>query len=67
MLLNIHDNEKVVRSRDNSAVCGMDDGGARVPAGVGNFTLHHRVQTDCVAYPASYPMDTGGGGLFPWG
>jgi hypothetical protein len=34
--------------------------GSRVsfPAGAGNFTLHHRVQNDSRAHPASYPMDT---------
>jgi hypothetical protein len=26
-------------------------------AGVGNFSLHHRVQTGSGAHPASYPMD----------
>jgi hypothetical protein len=25
-----------------------------------NFSLHHRVQTDFVAHPASYPMGTSG-------
>jgi hypothetical protein len=35
------------------------------PAGAGNFSLQHRVQTSSGAQPASYPMDTGG--LFPWG
>jgi hypothetical protein len=30
--------------------------GVRVPAGAGNFSLHHRVQTDSGAHPASYPM-----------
>jgi hypothetical protein len=36
-----------------------------VPAGAGNFSLHHRVQTDSGAHSASYPMGTGysfGGG-----
>jgi hypothetical protein len=28
----------------------------RVPAGAGNFSLHHRVQTGSGARPASYPM-----------
>jgi hypothetical protein len=30
----------------------------RFPAGAGNFSLLHRVQTDSGAHPASYPMDT---------
>jgi hypothetical protein len=30
--------------------------GVRVPAGVENFSLHHRVQTGSGAHPASYPM-----------
>jgi hypothetical protein len=34
--------------------------GVRVPAGAGNFSLHHRVQTGSGAHPASYPMDTRG-------
>jgi hypothetical protein len=32
----------------------------RVPAGVGNFSFHHRVQTGCVVHPASYPMGARG-------
>jgi hypothetical protein len=32
----------------------------RFPAGAGNFSLLHRVQTTSGAYPASYPMGTGG-------
>jgi hypothetical protein len=34
-----------------------------VPAGAGNFSLHHRVQTGSGAHPASYP--TGTRGSFP--
>jgi len=30
----------------------------RVPIRVGNFSLHHRVQTGSEAHPASYPMDS---------
>jgi hypothetical protein len=39
---------------------GLDDRGSRVrfPAGAGNFSLHHRVQNDTGAHPASYPMGT---------
>jgi hypothetical protein len=37
----------------------------RFPAGVGNFSLHHRVQNGSGAHPASYPM--GSGGSFPGG
>jgi hypothetical protein len=35
----------------------------RVPAGTGNFSLHHRVHTGSGAHPASYPM--GNRGSFP--
>jgi hypothetical protein len=40
----------------------LDDRGSRVriPAGAGNFSLHHRVQTGSGAHPACYPMGTGG-------
>jgi hypothetical protein len=34
--------------------------GVRVPAGAGNFSLHHCVQTCSGAHPASYPMGTRG-------
>jgi hypothetical protein len=40
----------------------LDDRGVRVPTGVGNFSVHHRVQTGSGTQPASYPR-----GLFPWG
>jgi hypothetical protein len=30
----------------------------RLPAGAGNFSLHHRVQNGSGAHPASYPMGT---------
>jgi hypothetical protein len=41
---------------------GLDDRGSRVQfqAGAGDFSLHHRVQNDSGAYPASYPMGTRG-------
>jgi hypothetical protein len=41
---------------------GLDDRmiGVRFPAGAGNFSLHHRVQTGSGAHPAYYPTDTGG-------
>jgi hypothetical protein len=29
-----------------------------IPTGAGNFSLHHRVQTDYGAHPASYAMGT---------
>jgi hypothetical protein len=43
-------------------VYGLDDRGSRFrfPAGDGNFSLHHRVQTGSGAHPASYPMGTRG-------
>jgi hypothetical protein len=58
-------------SRDSSVGIalgyGLDDRGSRVrfPAGTGNFSLHHRVQNDSGAHPASYPIDTRGS--FPGG
>jgi len=33
--------------------------GVRFPAGAGNFSFRHRVQTGSGADPSSYPMDTG--------
>jgi hypothetical protein len=33
--------------------------GVRIPAGAGNFSLRHRVQTGSGAHPASYPIGTG--------
>jgi hypothetical protein len=39
---------------------GLDNVGVRVPAGAGNFSLHHRVQTCSGDHPASYPMGTRG-------
>jgi hypothetical protein len=40
----------------------MDNRGSRVrlPAGSGNFSLHHRVQNGSGVLPASYPMGTRG-------
>jgi hypothetical protein len=37
---------------------GLDDqgSGVRFPAGAGNFSLNHCVQTSSGAHPASYPM-----------
>jgi hypothetical protein len=42
--------------------CGLDNRmiGVRFPAGAGNFSLHHRVQTGSGAHPASYQMGTAG-------
>jgi hypothetical protein len=34
--------------------------GVQVPAGAGNFSLHHRDQTGAGAHPASYLMRTKG-------
>jgi hypothetical protein len=41
---------------------GLDDRGFRVrfTAGVGNFSLHHRIQNGSGAHLASCPMDTRG-------
>jgi hypothetical protein len=46
---------------------GLDDRGSmvRFSTGVGNFSLHHRVQNGSGAHPASYPMGTRGS--FPGG
>jgi len=41
----------------------LDSRGVRVPVGAGDFSPHHRVQTDSEAYPASYTMGTRG--FFP--
>jgi hypothetical protein len=54
------------KSRDNSVGIaldyGLEDRGSRVrfPVVAGNFSLHHRVQKDSEAHPASYSMGTGG-------
>jgi hypothetical protein len=39
---------------------GLDDRGSRVrfPEGVGNFSLHHRIQNVSGAHPTSYPIGT---------
>jgi hypothetical protein len=50
-----------VKSHDISALgYGLDDRCSRFrfSAGVGNFSLHHRVQNGSGAHPASYPMGT---------
>jgi hypothetical protein len=53
-------------SRDSSVGIalgyGLNDRGSRgrLPAGAGNFSLHHRVQNGSGIHPASYPMGTGG-------
>jgi hypothetical protein len=41
---------------------GLDDRDSRfrLPAGAGNFSLHHRVQNGSGAHPDSYPMGTRG-------
>jgi hypothetical protein len=60
-----------VRSRDSSVGIALgyelDDRCSRVrlPARVGDFSLHHRAQNSSKAYPASYPMGTRG--FFPVG
>jgi hypothetical protein len=59
------------KSRDSSVGIatgyGLDDRSFRVrlPAGAGNFSLHHHVQNDSGAHPASYPIVTRGS--FPGG
>jgi hypothetical protein len=60
-----------IESRDGSVGIamgyGLDDRDSRVrfSAGVENFSLHHHVQNDSGAHPASYPMGTSGS--FPGG
>jgi hypothetical protein len=55
----------LLESRDSSVGIALgyrlDDRGSRVrfPAGIGNFSLHHRVQNGSEAHPASYPMVPG--------
>jgi hypothetical protein len=46
---------------------GLDDPDSKVrfPAGAGNFSLRHRVQTGSGVHSASYPMGTRGS--FPGG
>jgi hypothetical protein len=54
------------KSRDSSVGIvtdyGLDDRmvGFRIPARAGNFSLHHRDQTDSGAHPASHSMGTWG-------
>jgi hypothetical protein len=56
--------KREIESRDNSVGIalgyGLYDRGSRVRflAGTGNFSLHHRVQNDFGAHPASNPMGT---------
>jgi hypothetical protein len=61
--------ECVLNSLDTfyGGTTGLRDGLSvvRVPAGAGNLSLHHRVQTGSGAHPASYPMGTRGS--FPRG
>jgi hypothetical protein len=51
-----------MKSRDSSVGIalsyGLNDRSSRVrlPAGAGNFSLHHRVQNGSEAHSASYPM-----------
>jgi hypothetical protein len=55
-----------MNSRDSSVSMalgyGLDDRGSRVriPAGAGNFSLHHRVQNGSGTHPASYPVGARG-------
>jgi hypothetical protein len=56
----------VGKSRDSSVGIalgyGLDDRGSmvRFPAGVRDFSFHHRVQNGSGAHPASFPMGTRG-------
>jgi hypothetical protein len=55
------------RSVSRALGYGLDEQGSRVrfPAGAGNLSLHHRVQTGFGAHPTTYPMGTRGS--FPGG
>jgi hypothetical protein len=44
----------------HSAELRAGGSGVQVPAGAGDFTLHHRLQTGSGAHPVSYPMGTRG-------
>jgi hypothetical protein len=44
---------------------GLNDRGFRFPAGAGNFSLLHCLQTGSGAHPASYPMGTRAGVKMP--
>jgi hypothetical protein len=56
------------RTKDRDSPVGialgysLDDRGSTfwLPAGAGNFSLHHRIQNGSGAHPASYPMSIGG-------
>jgi len=48
------------RTQWYSAGLGAGRWGVRVPAGAGNFSLLHRLQTGSGAHPASYPVGTRG-------
>jgi hypothetical protein len=54
-----------IRDSSVNMVTRLRAAGFRFPAGTGNFSLHHRVQTGSGAHLASYPMGTGGS--FPGG
>jgi hypothetical protein len=64
-------NSSNTESRDSSVGIatgyGLDDGtiGIRFPAGAGNSSLCHRVQTGSGSHPSSYPIGTWGS--FPGG
>jgi len=51
------DNERTI-GHEMFMDAGLWAGWSRVwvPSGIGNFSLHHRVQTGSVSHPASYPM-----------
>jgi hypothetical protein len=63
-----HNNVKIYHRGPNQPIlvtapfktCGIRVGGVRFSAGAGNFSLHHCLQTDSGAHPASYPMGTRG-------
>jgi hypothetical protein len=63
IIINI--NNVIIKNRDSTVGIRLgyrlDDQGSRVrfPAGAGNFSLHHRVQSGSEAHSASYLMGTG--------
>jgi hypothetical protein len=52
-----------IKRQEESEVCVSLR--VRFPAGAGNFSLHHRIQTGSGAHPTPYTIDTGGS--FPVG
>jgi hypothetical protein len=68
--LPLSQNEHILTTRTLFVVAGIAQwysagiragcSGVRVPAGAGNFSLHHHIHTGSGAHLASYPMGTRG-------